>query len=138
METKFHILAAEDDPADVLFLKRLLTHAGIGRVDHVPDGRAALSYLFGEGKYADRHLFPLPQVLLLDIHLPGLSGYDVLARLDARRRFPALKTFLITGFVRDDDRVRAGALGIDGLFEKPLSLGHIAEMAQAVTGRVRV
>src|SRR6266481_333240 len=74
------ILLIEDSPDDVFFLRHALQKARmLGTVHVVTDGQQALDYLQGIGKYADRVAFPLPTVIFLDLKLPLVSGFDVLA-----------------------------------------------------------
>jgi CheY-like chemotaxis protein len=62
----------------------------------VQDGETALAYLKGEGQYADRQAHPLPDLVLLDITLPGMNGFDVLAWIRQHPVFGTLKVFVWT------------------------------------------
>src|SRR5262245_56425773 len=72
------VLLVEDDGNDVLLTTLALQkiHPGLP-IKTVGDGEAAVRYLKGEGIYSDRKEFPLPNLVLLDIHLPGKSGFEV-------------------------------------------------------------
>ena len=73
------ILLAEDSEDDATVLRSTLRKAGLAApVVVVPDGSQAIAYLKGEGIYADRDLFPLPGLLLLDLKMPGKNGFEVL------------------------------------------------------------
>ena len=70
MRTRETILLVEDDADDVLQLGLALKEAGIPNpLVVVPDGVEALEYLKGEGKYSERAKFPLPSLILLDLHM---------------------------------------------------------------------
>jgi CheY-like chemotaxis protein len=74
------ILVADDDENDVFFLRRAFAKSGLlHTVIHVSDGQKAIQYLLGEGIYADRKSNPFPDLLLLDLKMPGTDGFDVLA-----------------------------------------------------------
>lgn len=76
------ILVADDDENDVFFLRRAFAKSGLlHTIIHVSDGQKAIQYLLGEGIYADRKSNPFPDLLLLDLKMPGTDGFDVLATL---------------------------------------------------------
>src|SRR4249919_3685276 len=73
------ILMAEDDPNDVFFFRRAFQKAEIAcQILDVPNGQDAIQYLEGVGLYANRSDYPLPNLLLLDLKMPLMSGFDVL------------------------------------------------------------
>ena len=74
-----HILVAEDDPTDAYFFERAFKRAGIPVTLHfVRDGQEALDYLQGVGSFATRTRYPVPQLVLLDLQMPRLNGFEVL------------------------------------------------------------
>jgi DNA-binding response OmpR family regulator len=87
------VLYVEDDPNDVFFFERAVGSAKLdAKVSAVPDGDIALEWLAGNGIYSARNLYPLPDVLVLDLKLPRLNGFSV---LDAIRRKPTLNDLTI-------------------------------------------
>src|SRR6266567_605609 len=90
------ILVAEDDPADAFFLQRAFAKAGVSISLHfVRDGQEVIDYLRGEPPFADRVVYPLPQLLLLDLKMPRLNGFDVLGWL---KESPDLKRLPVVVF----------------------------------------
>src|ERR1051325_7968964 len=76
------ILLVEEDEADILLVRRAFRNARIANpLFEVRDGQAAIQYLSGEGEYADRTRYPIPFLILLDLRLPKLSGFEVIAWL---------------------------------------------------------
>ena len=89
MRTRETILLVEDDSDDVLQLGLALKEAGIlNPLAVVSDGLEALDYLKGEGNYSDRSKCPFPSLILLDLHMPRMNGFEVLKWL---RQEPTLR-----------------------------------------------
>src|SRR5438270_7458616 len=91
------ILLAEDLADHVLLVRRALDQAGVKNpLFVVRDGEEALEYLYGEGKYANRHEYPLPDLLLLDLKMPKMDGFEVLRVVRGDRRFATLRIIVLT------------------------------------------
>src|ERR1051326_5358774 len=87
------ILVADDDENDIFFLRRAIDRARL----HNPvvisrDGQEAIDYLQGSPPYQNRAQFPLPGMLLLDLKMPKVNGFDVLSWISQR---PELKDLII-------------------------------------------
>src|SRR5437899_7130013 len=118
--TAKRVLIAEDDPSDVFLLQRAFNASGVPATLHfVRDGQEAIDYLGGEAKFADRGAYPLPDLMLLDLKMPRLNGFDVLEWL---RKQPGLKRLLVTILTSSDqarDIDRAYDLGANSYLLKP-------------------
>jgi len=127
------VLVAEDDPSDVFFLKRAFVLAGIPAVlDFVHDGQEAIDYLEGEDKYSDRDAYPIPDLMLLDLKMPRLDGFDV---LDWVRRQPSLRRLLVTILTSSDqpqDINRAYDLGANSYLLKPHNADNLSDLVKHV------
>ena len=86
------------------------------------DGQQLVEYLAGEGPYADRTCYPFPSLLLLDIKMPRLSGFDVLSWLQDRPEFDYLPIVVISGSVLEEDMRKAKELGADDYRVKPTGI----------------
>ena len=104
------VLIVEDDPDVVALVKRWLERDGHA-VEHVVDGAAALEALRRE---------PLPRLVLLDVMLPKMDGFEVLQRLRAEPRTRHLPVVMVTSFSRDRDAARGRELGANDYVVKPL------------------
>jgi CheY-like chemotaxis protein len=92
-----NVLVVEDNGDDADLLQMAATAAPEAVSFHVvQDGEQALAYLKGEGDYADRHAHPLPDLVLLDITLPGMNGLEVLAWIRQQPEIRTLKVFVWT------------------------------------------
>jgi len=127
------VLIAEDDPSDAFLLKRAFTLANIPATLHfVRDGQEAIDYLQGDDRYKDRAVYPLPDLMLLDLKMPRLNGFDVLSWL---RRQPGLKRLLVTVLTssdQPDDINRAYDLGAISYLLKPHNSSHLSELVAQV------
>jgi chemosensory pili system protein ChpA (sensor histidine kinase/response regulator) len=104
------VLIVEDDEDLVNLSTHWLEKAGYA-VEHAPDGAAALELLNND---------PLPAVVLLDVMLPKIDGFEVLRRIRADRRTRTLPVIMVTSFSRDKDAQRARDIGVNDYIIKPL------------------
>src|SRR3954468_14589576 len=71
------ILLAEDNEDDILLIESAFKEAGISyHFEVVKDGQRATDYLKGDGPYADRARYPMPFLLLLDLKMPIMNGFE--------------------------------------------------------------
>jgi CheY-like chemotaxis protein len=92
-----NVLVVEDNPDDAELLRLAAETAPEAVSFHiVRDGEQALAYFQGNGQYADRHAHPLPDLVLLDVSLPGMSGFEVLAWIRQHPEFNGLQVFVWT------------------------------------------
>lgn len=129
------ILLAEDDPNDVFFMKRALAKAEVNFPHQVvKDGQEALDYLAGAGEYNDRVEFPLPSLVLLDLKMPFVNGFDVLAWIRSQPALKELPVFILTSSAEERDRQRAAELGAMAYFVKPPTREIAMEIAELLIG----
>jgi CheY-like chemotaxis protein len=126
------ILYVEDEVSDVLLMQFACKRAGLALpLQVVPDGNLAVAYLAGQGPFADRQKYPLPCLLLLDLNLPGLSGFDVLEWLRQQATFRDLPVVVLSGSALESDREKAMRLGANDYVVKP-DLASLASELQRV------
>lgn len=127
------ILYAEDEPDDIFFLQRAFRAAGIeAPLRTVPDGQSAINYLKGTGPYADRDRFPLPRLVLLDVNLPHVSGFDVLTWIRSTPSLALLPVVMLTSLGHQTDIRRATLLGVNGYLLKPSDPTQLTTVARAL------
>ena len=119
------ILLVEDDPDVVALASRWLEREGYA-VATCADGQAALAALGGG---------PLPDLVLLDVMLPKVDGFEVLRRIRAEAHLRGLPVVLVTSFSRDKDAQRGRQLGANDYIVKPLAeLDFLERVAAALKG----
>jgi two-component system response regulator len=122
------ILLVEDNPDDEALTLRALKKNNIkNEVVVARDGIEALDYLFGTGAHAGRDLNVQPQVVLLDLKLPKLDGFEVLRRLRAAEPTKLLPVVILTTSNEDQDRVKGYGLGANSYVRKPVEFDRFIE-----------
>ncbi len=128
-------LYVEDDPTDRFLMQLAFAAAGGGaRLQMVPDGEEAMKYLRGTGEYANRWRYPTPDLILLDLKLPGFTGIDVVEWIRSQKEYASVPTVVLTASRDSADQARAIRMGADDFRVKPASLvqlkSTVAEWAQ--------
>lgn len=123
------ILHAEDEPAHATIVRTALRH-NIGNVhlSHVDDGRAALDYLYRRGPYKDSAESPRPDLILLDLRMPHISGLEVLAIVKRDPQLQSIPVVVLTTSETEKDRSEARACGVDGYVVKPVDFDKFVHM----------
>jgi two-component system response regulator len=119
------ILLVEDNPDDQELTLRALKANNIrNEIKVVEDGAEALEYLFAEGRYTDRDPGATPQVVLLDLKLPKVSGLEVLERMRADERTRMLPVVILTSSREEQDVAKGYSLGANSYVRKPVDFGE--------------
>ena len=122
------ILLVEDNPDDEELTLRALKRQKItNEIIVVRDGQEALDYLFGAGAYAGRDTRIQPQVVLLDINLPKVSGLDVLKLLRADERTRMLPIVILTSSTEERDLTAAYKNCVNSYIRKPVDFDQFTE-----------
>jgi two-component system response regulator len=125
------ILLIDDDPNDVELTLRVFRNDPLGtRIIVARNGIEGLDYLRGTGAHAGRDPAELPQVVLLDLNLPGIDGFEVLRRIRADERFRRLPVVILTSSNEDSDKLAGYGLGANSYVRKPVDF---REFSDAIT-----
>lgn len=128
-----HILLVEDNEDDAFLLTRALKTAEIDNPVHVvTDGEQALEYLKGGGPFADRTLYPLPSLVLLDLKLPRISGFEVLQWIQNETSLPQLVVVVLSSSGETRDINMAYRFGARSYLIKPPSAGSFVDLAKGL------
>lgn len=122
------ILLVEDNPDDEMLTLRALKKNNIkNEVVVAHDGAEALDYLFGTGSFAGRDTTNMPQVILLDLKLPKIDGFEVLRRIRAEEHTRRLPVVILTSSNEEQDRMKGYDRGANSYVRKPVEFGSFIE-----------
>ncbi len=119
-----NILLVEDDTLDIMHIERTLKKLNIVHKLYVAkNGQEALSMLRGEGVEKIR---PLPSLIMLDINMPKMDGFEFLSIIRQDQELKDIKVFIMTTSNQEEDKNMAKNLGVSGYVVKPLNLTNPA------------
>jgi DNA-binding response OmpR family regulator len=123
------ILHVEDDDNDGVLLLKACEKAKLPvSVHRVINAEQAITYLRGEEHFADRLQFPVPQVLVLDLKLPTMTGIEFLNWLRTQSDFQRMPVLVFTSSLSRDDKSRALEAGASSYFVKPASFEALVQL----------
>jgi CheY-like chemotaxis protein len=129
------ILLAEDFEDDVNVVRMALDRMGVTNpVIRLADGDDVIAYLSGAGIYSDRLSFPIPGILLLDLKMPRVSGFQVLEWIQTRAELRDMLVVVLSGHHEIQDIARAYSLGADSFLCKPCDPIDLANLIQRFEG----
>jgi two-component system, response regulator len=127
------ILLVEDNPDDEELAIRALEKSNVAhKIAVARDGVEAIEFLFGTGMHAGRDTRLQPQVVLLDLNLPRLSGLEVLKRLRADERTRLLPVVVLTSSKEEEDIITSYSLGANAYVRKPVEFGSFADAVKTL------
>jgi len=135
VDEQFPILLAEDRDDDVLLIRRAFASAYIPNPLYVvKDGEEAIAYLAGERRYANREEYPLPSLLLLDLKMPRMDGFEVLTWIRQQPSLKALRVVVLTSSSDLRDVTKAYQLGANSFLVKPVDFQNLIALIKTVEG----
>lgn len=128
------ILLVEDNEDDVIFTLQALRDNNIGNEIVVArDGVEALDFLFGTGKYKDRDIYLLPQLVLLDINLPKIDGLQVLEEIRGHVTTRLLPVIILTASKEEKDMIKSYSLGANCFIRKPIDFKQFLDAVKQLS-----
>ncbi len=123
------ILLVEDNPSHAeLVVRSFEEYHIVNDLYHVPDGEAALNYLYQREEFADPETSPRPDVILLDLRLPKIDGLEVLETVKSSDELKAIPVVVLTTSNAERDVARAYDHHVNSYLVKPLEFPEFAEM----------
>jgi len=128
------ILLAEDEEDYVLLIRHAFSQANIPNPLHVVwNGQEAIAYLKGEGKYSNRDEYPLPDLMLLDLKMPRVNGFEVLKWIRAQPGLAPLRVLVLTSSEQLRDVNEAYRLGANSFLVKPLDFQDFTQLSRLIS-----
>jgi CheY-like chemotaxis protein len=126
--SEFHILLIEDSRSDAKIIERALREGEVAhRLTVIPDGRHALNFLFG---LRDQTVSSSdePNLILLDLNLPGLDGCQVLSQIKTDPYLRIIPVVVLTTSQREEDVLKTYQAGANTFITKPAEYGSYCEL----------
>jgi CheY-like chemotaxis protein len=129
------ILIVEDNEVDLMLIRRAFAKAKVlNPLFSVQTGEEAIAYFKGDGCYANRAEYPLPDLVLLDLKLTGISGFQVLKWIRQQPGLWALRVVVLTGSTAIEDINLAYQLGANSFLAKPMDFDSFVQVAGSIAG----
>src|SRR5271166_4954979 len=128
MSSQVEILLVDDSPEDVeLTLRALRRSKIVNDIQVAEDGAEALDFLFCRGLYRERVFSHPPNLVMLDLKLPKISGLDVLKAIRADERTKAIPVVILTSSKEQKDLIKGYDLGVNAYVQKPVDFEQFGE-----------
>ena len=127
------ILVADDSEKDLSLIRSAFEKALVPNPIHeVTSGDEVIAYLKGKAPYSNRDEWPLPQLLLLDLKMPGMDGFEVLQWIRKQQGFGSLRILVLTGSDQIADINKAYKLGANSFMVKPIDFNNLVNLARVI------
>jgi len=125
------ILLVEDNDDDIELVELALNSGFVANeLDIVKDGAEAIDYLRCEGKYKSKNDDELPALILLDLNLPKVNGFEVLKEIRSNQRTNLIPVTIFTSSDQEKDIVDSYKLGANSYIQKPVDFEKFREAIQ--------
>ena len=119
LQRETNILLVEDTEEHAVLMRRALENGKLKpRIFWITDGKAALDFLYNLGDYADREANPIPDLILLDLKLPKVSGLEILEQIKGEESLRDIPIVILTASDEGKDIIRGYQGGADSYFTK--------------------
>ena len=133
MNRPAHILLVEDNRMDIELTLDAFRDRHLGNTIAVAtDGEEALDYVFGRGKYGDGKAHPVPDLILLDLKMPKMDGFEVLRQFKAAPSVKRIPVVILTSSKEEGDRAMSYDCGANSYLVKPVSFDGFLEVVKHI------
>lgn len=133
MPARTHLLLVDDNRMDVELTLNAFREVGLHSTVHVvTNGPEALDYMFGKGRFSDRRKYPIPNLILLDLKMPGMDGHEVLRQIKAAQPYRRVPVVILTSSQEDNDRAKSYDHGANSYVVKPISFDGFTKVVKQI------
>lgn len=133
------ILLVDDNTCVETLMRTVFRRAGFAQpLQFAADGEEALAYLQGDGRYSDRMEFPMPTVVLMDLKMPGMNGFEILEWIRQQQALRRIPVYILSASSRQEDIEKAYDLGANTYLVKPGNLDGLMRMAEGLMGWIKI
>ena len=123
------ILLVEDSETDAKIALEAFNRAKIkNKIYIVENGKEALDFIYHKGEYEDTKRFPRPDLILLDIRLPKVNGFEVLEKIKDDPQYNFIPVVMLTSSKAEEDIIKSYENGASGFIQKPINYKKFVEM----------
>ncbi len=127
------ILMADDDADDRLLAQEAMHESRVlNELYFVEDGVQLLHYLRGDGEYANRAIYPVPGLILLDLNMPKMDGREALAEIKSDPGLRRIPVVILTTSKAEEDMVKGYDLGAASYITKPVTFDALVELMRTL------
>lgn len=128
-------LLVEDDEDHIILFKRAFSRSNLlNPLQIVKNGHDAICYVEGAGRFRNRNEFPLPSLILLDLKMPGIDGFEVLSWIRQQPSLSSIRVIVLTSSEEIRDVNRAYQLGANSFLIKPMDIEDLNRLTQTING----
>ncbi len=129
------VLLVEDNEDDIALVRRAFSKGKVvNPLQVVRTGEEALEYLVGTGRYSNRSEYSVPELILLDLKLPGIDGFQVLRWIRQQPGLKALRIVVLTSSTQIHDATIAYQAGANSFLVKPIDFDEFVNITNAIQG----
>lgn len=133
MTRSAQILLVEDNEMDIELTLDAFKEGRLGNIFHVVrNGQEALDYVFGRGVYSDRSVYTRPDLILLDLKMPGMGGHEVLQHLKSTPDIKRIPVVILTSSKEEADLVLGYDNGANSYLVKPVSFDGFLKVVREI------
>ncbi|MEW8068053.1 MAG: response regulator [Candidatus Thiodiazotropha endolucinida] len=127
------ILLVDDSRMDVELTLDAFKEARLNnRVETSYSGQEALDYLFGNDHFANRNKYPIPDLILLDLKMPGVDGFEVLKRVKGTPMIKRIPVVILTSSKEEGDRALSYDIGANSYLVKPVAFTGFIDVVRQI------